>query len=101
MVSSTATHCVEDEDGAELGEAVQGHVSKETEGGDQRTSALSAQTWRENVLFLFLPLKTLCHTHDWFDWFSKTSSIFTLLMPTSSPDEQWHTADVFSLGSEG
>lgn len=46
---STATHCVEDEDGAQLNEAVQGHVSEETEGGDQRTPALSAQTRRKTV----------------------------------------------------
>lgn len=38
---SADTHRVEDDDGAELNEAVEGHVSKETEGGDQRTSSLS------------------------------------------------------------
>lgn len=41
---SFSTHCVEDEDRAELSQAVQGHVSEEAEGGDQRTAALSAQT---------------------------------------------------------
>lgn len=46
---SMATHCVEDEDGAELNEAVQGHVSEETEGGYQRTPALSAQTRRKTL----------------------------------------------------
>lgn len=48
-MSSTATYCVEDEDGAELNEAVKSHVSKETEGGDQRTSALSEQRRRKNA----------------------------------------------------
>lgn len=60
--SSTATHCVEDEDGTQLNEAVQCHVSKEAEGGDQGTSSLSAQTRREKkVLF-------------------SSSSIFTLIL---------------------
>lgn len=56
--SSTATHRVEGEDGAQLNEAVEGHVSEETEGGDQGTSALSAQMRGENVL-LFLVLHKL------------------------------------------
>lgn len=51
-VGSFSTHCVEDEDGAELNQAVQGHVSEEAEGGDQRTAALSAQTTRGNSSFL-------------------------------------------------
>lgn len=40
---SAAAYRVEDEDGGELTEAVQSHVSEETEGGDQRTSTLSVQ----------------------------------------------------------
>lgn len=40
---STAAYRVEDEDGGELTEAVQSHVSEETDGGDQRTPTLSVQ----------------------------------------------------------
>lgn len=52
-LSSGATHGVEDEDGAELDEAVQGHVPKETEGCDQRTPALSAQG-EEKMGYIFI-----------------------------------------------
>lgn len=38
-----ATHCVQDEDRAELDEAVKRHVPEETEGRNKRTSALSAK----------------------------------------------------------
>lgn len=48
------THGVEDDDGAELYEAVQGHVPKETEGGDQRTSALSEDTEGKKQTFFLL-----------------------------------------------
>lgn len=52
MTLQSATHCVEDEDGGELNEAVQGHVSEETEGRDQRTSALSAHEVK-NIDYFF------------------------------------------------
>ena len=52
--SLTATHCVQDKDGAELNEAVQRHVPEETEGGDQRTPALSTQTQTEKKVLFFL-----------------------------------------------
>lgn len=41
------THCVEDEDRAELHQAVQGHVSEEAEGGDERAAALSVHEERK------------------------------------------------------
>lgn len=43
-----ATHRAEDDDRAELNQAVQRHVSEKTEGGDQRTSALSEWISRKN-----------------------------------------------------
>lgn len=42
-----ATHRVEDQDWAELDQAVQGHVFEETEWGNQRTSALSTPARRK------------------------------------------------------
>lgn len=44
IVPSAAAYRVEDEDGGELTEAVQSHVSEEADGGDQRTPPLSVQT---------------------------------------------------------
>lgn len=104
VMSSTATHWIEGEDSAELNEAVTGHVSKETEGGDQRTPALSVQTRRKNELIFVSAAGTLPQTllvwfvfkrrHPYLPCYSNS------MPPSSSPDKQRHTADVFSLGSE-
>lgn len=76
---SAVTHCVEDEDRAELNEAVHGHVSEETKGGNQRTSALSAHTMRK-ILLLHLPLPYSTTDINRSGWFSKTPSVFILLI---------------------
>lgn len=51
----TAAYRVEDEDGGELTEAVQSHVSEETEGGDQRTSTLSVQKKKDTLFRSYFP----------------------------------------------
>lgn len=95
----TATHSVEGEDGAQLNEAVEGHVSEETEGGDQGTSALSARTRGKDVLS-FLALHMLFHNNPGSVGFHSflTSKLET--PPTSSPDEKRHTGDVVCPGGE-
>lgn len=48
-----AAYRVEDEDRRELTEAVQSHVPKETEGGDQGTSTLSVKEKRKDTTCSF------------------------------------------------
>lgn len=92
-----ATHGVEEEDGAELDEAVQSHVPEEAEGGDQRTPALSAHTHtHNNLLLLCILLQKTYYKHFWLRCFLRAF----LMPPPRSPDEQRHTADVFRLGRE-
>lgn len=84
------THRVEDENGAELDQAVQGHVSEEAEGGDERTAALSANMRRENKV----PSHCCCRG------FILLSHNLRKQRSPSAPDEQRHTADVLRLGGE-
>lgn len=102
---STAAYRVEDEDGEELNEAIQSHVSEEAEGGDQRTSTFSAQKKKEIKTPHFVP------TSQRLSQLFLRCLLFQILILTPlwlvqtltivfSPDKCGDAADVFRRGCE-
>lgn len=78
--ASTAAYRIEDEDGGELTEAVERHVSEETEGSDQRAPTLTVQIQKHISLHAYFQetstniIKVVCLV------FSPNSNIDTALL---------------------
>lgn len=97
---SKAAYRVEDEDGGELTEAVQSHVSEETEGGDERTSTLSVQRKTPHFVPTSQRPSQIFFKPSAFQNSNVDTALLVLTLKMVSPDKCGDAADVFRLGSE-